>query len=470
MKFRLGLQVPLGHAIETRQTILISSAAEVAARYPIISFPGSTCRSLIAIPLIVDHRCLGAIAFRYEEEHKFTAEDRSFLRNLGEQTAQALDRARLYDAEQRQREKAEAEVIERQRAEARLHRQNARLAALHRIDVAISSGFDLQKNLAVYLQEVATQLNVDAADILLCSADGNFLEFAAGSEPWMSGMLRQRSADALVRSAIYSHQVVQQSLSAGENPWARSGHGADWTRYFAVPLIARNEPCGVLELYTSGLIENDEEWAEFLATLSGQGAIAIDNSRLLTQLVAAYDATIEGWSRALDLRDKETEGHSRRVTEMTVRLAKTLGVDEHMLEHIRRGALLHDIGKMGVPDSILLKPAELTHDEQTEMRRHPSYAFELLSPITFLKPALDIPYYHHEKWDGTGYPRGLRGEEIPLAARIFAVADVWDALNSDRPYRARWPKERVREHIKALSGTHFDPKVVEAFLRLQEKG
>jgi PAS domain S-box-containing protein len=188
--------------------------------------------------------------------------------------------------------------------------------------------------------------------------------------------------------------------------------------------------------------------------------------RLYSELVLAYETTLEGWTAALDLRDEETEGHTRRVTEMTLRVARAMGFDEAELVQIRRGALLHDIGKMGIPDAILLKPGKLSEEEWQIMRRHPVYALELLSPIAYLRPALDIPYCHHEKWDGTGYPRGLQGEEIPLAARLFAVVDVWDALRSDRPYRQGWPEERVLEHIRSLSGTHFDPAAVEVFLRV----
>ena len=187
---------------------------------------------------------------------------------------------------------------------------------------------------------------------------------------------------------------------------------------------------------------------------------------LNAELTGAYDATIEGWSRALDLRDKETEGHCRRVTELTLRLACALKLPEDALVQVRRGALLHDIGKMGVPDAILLKPGPLTGDEWEIMRRHPTLAYEMLSPVTFLRPALAIPYCHHEKWDGSGYPNGLIGDAIPLAARLFAVVDVWDALLSDRPYRPGWPVDRVRAHIQAGAGSHFDPQVAEAFLTL----
>lgn len=188
------------------------------------------------------------------------------------------------------------------------------------------------------------------------------------------------------------------------------------------------------------------------------------------ELAHAYDATIEGWARALELRDLETKGHSRRVTQMTLHLAHTIGMNGDQLMHVRRGALLHDIGKMSVPDEILLKPGPLTSDEWEIMRKHPVYAYKLLSSIAFLQPALDIPYYHHEKWDGSGYPRGLKREQIPLPARMFAVVDVWDALRSDRPYRSAWPEEKVYDYIESHAGGHFDPEIVSVFLDLEGDG
>lgn len=190
---------------------------------------------------------------------------------------------------------------------------------------------------------------------------------------------------------------------------------------------------------------------------------------LNTELASAYDATIEGWAKALDLRDKETEGHTRRVTEMSLRLGRALGLGDEDLVHIRRGALLHDIGKLGVPDAILLKQGPLTDEEWVVMRRHPSNARDWLHTIPVLRPALEIPYSHHERWDGTGYPQGLAGEAIPLAARLFAAVDVWDALRSDRPYRAAWPEDRVRDHLKSLAGTHLDPLVVATLLRMLDE-
>ena len=202
------------------------------------------------------------------------------------------------------------------------------------------------------------------------------------------------------------------------------------------------------------------------ARRAAEQALRDREQHAVLELAAAYEATLEGWARALDLRDRETEGHSRRVTDLTVRLARTMGFSEADCVHIRRGALLHDIGKMGIPDGILLKPAPLSPEEWDIMRRHPAYAEALLAPVEYLQPALDIPYCHHEKWDGTGYPRGLKGDDIPLAARMFAAVDIWDAVRSTRPYRCAWPAQQAREHLTSLAGSHLDPEVVTAFLDL----
>jgi putative nucleotidyltransferase with HDIG domain len=213
-----------------------------------------------------------------------------------------------------------------------------------------------------------------------------------------------------------------------------------------------------------------EEWLDFFEALATQAAIAFDNASLIDhvrrfdmELDLVYNATLEGWVRALDLRDKETEGHTQRVTKRTLQLARAMGINNKRLIHIRRGALLHDIGKLGIPDHILNKPGPLSAEEWELMKKHPVYAREMLSQIDFLQPALHIPYCHHEKWDGTGYPRGLAETQIPLEARIFAVIDVWDALGSDRPYREAWPRERVYQHIQDSAGKHFDPQVVKVW-------
>lgn len=248
----------------------------------------------------------------------------------------------------------------------------------------------------------------------------------------------------------------------------------DFVCCYGVPLIINGQVKGVLEVFHRAALQPDAEWLDFLNTLAGEAAIAVEIATLFEslqrsnlELSQAYDVTIESWSRALDLRDKETEGHTQRVTEMTVKLGRAFGLSEAELVQVRWGALLHDIGKLGVPDGILLKPGPLTDEEWVVMKKHPTFAYELLSPIYYLRLALDIPYCHHEKWDGTGYPRGLKDTQIPLVARIFAVVDVWDALKSDRPYRAGWTEEKVLEHIRTLSGTHFDPQVVDAFMQIQ---
>ncbi len=184
------------------------------------------------------------------------------------------------------------------------------------------------------------------------------------------------------------------------------------------------------------------------------------------KLQQAYDETIYGWSRAMDLRDRETEGHSQRVTEMSLELAQEMGVDEAAQVNIRRGSLLHDMGKLGIPDAILHKPDVLTPEEWEIMKKHPTYAYEMLKDIEYLRPAIEIPYCHHEKWNGTGYPRGLKGDEIPQSARIFMIADVWDAIISNRPYRPARSKEYALHYIKSQVGLHLDPEVVQVFLRL----
>jgi response regulator RpfG family c-di-GMP phosphodiesterase len=230
---------------------------------------------------------------------------------------------------------------------------------------------------------------------------------------------------------------------------------------------------GVLELFHRSPLHTDEDWQDFLIMISGQAAIAIDSGLMFKEvqrsnleLNLAYDATIEGLSRAMDLRDRRTEEHARRVTDTTIGLAVRLGVGGSDLVHIRRGAILHDIGKVAIPDQILFKPGPLVEEEWEIMRQHPGIAVELLSPVAYLAPALDIPHWHHEKWDGTGYPDHLSGNQIPFSARLFALVDVYDALISDRPYRAAWSKRDALQYVQSQSGKHFDPKIVPEFMDL----
>jgi len=240
-----------------------------------------------------------------------------------------------------------------------------------------------------------------------------------------------------------------------------------------VPLVAKGRVLGVLEIFHRLPFTPDTDLRNFLVTAAGQAAIAVDSAKMFgelqrsnIELSLAYDTAIEGLSRALDLRDKETREHTSRVVDITVKLAARLGVEQSALVHIRRGAVLHDIGKLAIPDQILFKPGPLIDEEWKIMRRHPDIAVELLSPVSYLELALEIPHWHHEKWNGTGYPDGLDREDIPLAARLFALADVYDALLSRRPYRSAWSKRDTIRYMESEAGKHFDPKILPEFLHL----
>jgi PAS domain S-box-containing protein len=414
-------------------------------------------RSAVALPLVSRNTPFGVLVLLSQEIAHFHPARVEYFQAFANLVAAALDNARLFqDAGRRLDE----------------------LQALRDIDTAIGGSLDARVTLNIFLDKVTTHLQVDAADILLFNARSQTLEFLVG-RGFRTAALQQtrlRLGTGYAGQAALERRVIAlPDLRTVRSEFDRSAHfgDEDFTSYFAIPLIAKGRVQGVLEIFHRQPLHPNDEWMDFLSTLAGQAAIAIDSTALFdglqranVDLTLAYDTTLEGWSRALDLRDRETEGHTQRVTELTVRLARLVGINDDALLHVRRGALLHDIGKMGIPDSILLKPGPLTEDEWEIMRRHPVYAFELLSPITYLRPALSIPYAHHEKWDGTGYPRGLKAEEIPLEARIFAVVDVWDALTSDRPYRPAWSTDKARAYLREQVGRHFDPRVAEVFLQL----
>ena len=381
----------------------------------------------ICVPLIAQGQVIGVLWLARGE--MIAENDVNLLLAIANLVANALHRVTLHE---------------------RTEQQFRRLAVLHQIDIAISTVTELKVILNVLLNNAITQLEVDAASILLLAPYTQILEYAAGIgfkthniQQSRVPLGRGRAGVAAIERRIVSLPNLDQELDS----FTRTTLLTDekFVSHIVAPLVAKGQTKGVLEVFCRKRLDPPQEWYDFFETLATQAAIAIDNATLLnnlqqsnTELILAYDATIEGWSRALDLRDKETEGHTQRVTEMALRLADIMGMNDIEKLNVRRGALLHDIGKMGIPDSILLKPGALTEDEWAIMRQHPTYAYEMLAPITYLKQALDIPHYHHEKWDGNGYPDGLKGEQIPLAARIFAVVDVFDALTSDRPYRSAW--------------------------------
>jgi HD-GYP domain-containing protein (c-di-GMP phosphodiesterase class II) len=415
-------------------------------------------QSMMGIPLIKGVHVLGALMIiDTENPQRFTPQDLETASLFGGHAALAIDNAQLY-------------------AKAHLHLKHEK--ALREIDLAITSNWDLDETLRVVLYQARSRLHVDASAILRLDSGTGTLGYSSG-QGFRTGLIREthlqlgqgRAGRAIQEQRILGRAEIESPSEIGDRAELIAAEG--FAAYFIAPLVAKGELLGALEIYHRAPIVMRTEWLKFLETLAGQAAIAIDNAALFaglqrshSDLSEAYDTTLEGWSTALDLRDKETEGHTQRVTEMTVRLAERMGIGPEALVHIRRGALLHDIGKMGIPDRILLKPDALAEEEWALMRMHPTYACQMLKPIAYLVPALDIPYCHHEKWDGTGYPRGLKGEEIPLSARIFCIVDVYDALTSDRPYRPAWPRDKALEHIRRLAGTHFEPRVVDAFLEM----
>ncbi|NMB59001.1 MAG: HD domain-containing protein, partial [Chloroflexi bacterium] len=386
-------------------------------------------------------------------------------------------------------EKKKEEILRNQLLE-ESQRRLKRIASLHEIDEEISSSFELSTTLNKIVNNVFIHLQADAVDILLLDEESMTFYYAdsigfdseriKNARVKFGGSFAGIAAETrkMVHFADLENEIIDdafRSLLTEENIKS----------YFGVPLIAKGKIVGVLELYQRQILEPDKEWIDFFQTLAGQAALAIENAQLLeglesknaellrvnedltltnVHLTQAYDATIESLSRALNLRDYETEDHSRRVSMMMIDLSDIMGFTPEEKKHIYRGTLLHDIGKIGVPDTILRKPGLLTPEERKIMEQHPIYSYELLKSIDYLQPALSIPHLHHEKWDGTGYPHGLKGEVIPLSARLFALVDVFDALTSDRPYRKAWSVEKTMEYIKEQSGKHFDPGIVPVFL------
>jgi PAS domain S-box-containing protein len=430
------------------------------SRYPI--FPAGSApkdiQIVLCLPLKTQQETIGALCIASSRLH--TDQDERMLAAISDMAANALQRSKLFEETQR----------------------NARhLGALHIIDLAINASVDMKVTLDVVLQQTVTQLDVDAAAIFTLQPGASYLQQIASTglhSPTLANYSYSISEGYAGLVARYRRMVGVPRLAPSDqhNPQHQLLLQEGFAAYYGVPLVSKGELKGVLEVYNRTPLAADSEWEDFLSTLAGQAAIAIDNAELYQglqrsnqDLTLAYDTTLEGWAMALELRDQETEGHSRRVIDLTTRLALMFGMHGDEIVHLRRGAILHDIGKMAVPDSILLKPGPLTDEEWVIMRRHPEYAYEMLAPITYLRNSLDIPYCHHEKWDGSGYPRGLKDEQIPRPARIFALVDVWDALTSDRPYRKAWTKEAALDYIRQQSGKHFDPQVVQKFIELMEK-
>jgi PAS domain S-box-containing protein len=420
-----------------------------------------SARSELVLPLKNGEEVIGALDLQSAEPAAFHEDEVRVLDQFASRASLMLEHARLVSETQQ---------------------RLLRLSALHTVDIAVASSLDLQVTLNVFLEQVTSQLSVDATDILLLNPHLQTLEYAAGRGFRGTSIRRVNlrvGEDSAGKAALDRTVVGISGIGSADiqisHPERIAGEGFD--SVYAVPLIARGKMKGVMELYFRNQFNADMEWQNFVETLAHQAAVAIDDAHLFeqlqqsyTDLAIAYNSTIEGWARLLELRNVEPTGHSHSVSAITVELAGALRVPEQELMHIYRGALLHDIGKLAIPDHILLKPGSLTEDEWAIIRTHPVLARDLLMSIDYIRPAAVIPYAHHEKWDGSGYPLGLAGAQIPLAARIFSVVDVWDTLMRDQPYHHAWSEADAANHIHSQIGRDFDPAVVEAFLGLIRDG
>jgi len=411
------------------------------------------CRSAAGVPLSAEKQKFGALFIGSQRE--LHERDARLLRSVADIAANALHRSTLH-------EQTQQKVFQ--------------LNALRTIEQTINTSLDLRVTFNVILKQANDLLGSQALAVFLSRPHTMWLEHAAnyGFTGKEIAALRLHIGKGLAGQCILERCILSSDSTSEpyDSQTDKSIFNAEGFQTFqAAPLLVKGDVKGALLVFQRQPFKPEHEWLEVLQTLATQTAIAIDNhemfdrlQRSTANLTVAYNETIEGWAKALELRDQETEGHSQRVMQLTIRLAEEFGIRNEDLQHLVRGALLHDIGKMGIPDAILNKPGKLNEEEMELVRKHPTHAYEMLASIKYLQPALEIPYCHHEKWDGTGYPRGLKGEEIPLAARIFAVVDVWDALTSDRPYRKAWPQKKAREYIRQEAGRHFDPQVVNAFL------
>lgn len=380
--------------------------------------------------------------------------------------------------------KSEAQLRE---SYSRIERSLHRMTALRNVDLAITTHTDQASMAEAILSHIVESAEIEAAVLFVPNLPTPGRPRGTGplSALRLAGIagLPESALDGNVLNwqMVMVNHVFQSTQALYINDLRQDPHpGAQMLARAAglhtcavLPLLAHGQAKGVLQFFPHDGHAPDPDWQTFFQSLALQAAIGIDHVEMLEnlkhtnrELASAYDETIKGWAQALELRDKETRGHAGRVTELTVRLATAMGLTGDALDHIRRGAFLHDIGKMAIPDSILGKTGGLTNDDWITMRQHPTIGYRMLSNIGYLKPALDVVLCHHEKWDGSGYPRGLRGEEIPLSARIFAVVDVWDALTNNRPYRLAWPDDEVRMYLQKESGKQFDPRIVDQFLKL----
>ena len=443
--------------IQTRKPVILSDPEQIYFRKTL--FEGSInqeMHSACCLPVLAEERVVGLIELQSPEKQAYQEEDIKWIKVISNQVGLSLQKIQLFTE---------------------LQQRNAELSTLAVIDTAVLTRFEAQEIYSIILEQITNRMRADAAVLSLYQPQEGILKFVSQVGYRNPNLINQfvRLGEGLAGKAALTQHVFYCDLTVpgNINLLIEEFRAEEFKAYYGISMIAETRLIGVLELLFRAPYQADEKWLNFYEMLANQAAIALNmlqlNQNLQTahqELLEAYDLTIQGWSQALDMRDKETEDHTQRVADLTIQMAKSLGLDGDELIDIRRGALLHDIGKLGIPDSILLKPGSLTAEEWQVMKQHPVLAYQLLKPIHYLEKALEIPYCHHEKWDGTGYPRGLKEDEIPLSARLFAVADVYDALTSDRPYRKAWSKEAALDYIQSQVVKHFDPQVVEIFIKM----
>jgi PAS domain S-box-containing protein len=434
----------------------------VSKQFPKFHQPGQPylsgdIKAWLGVPLIHQHEVIGMFTIDRCSEEAFTEQDIEVAMQYANRAAIAITNAKLF-------------------AQTKEHLR--RLEILRKIDGTITASKDLSDALHTTLIQVKEGLDVDVASVFLFDEDEQMLSYQQSFGYRTKG--HPETKVKLGQGYVGTVAATMKPLFIPEVEWTEDGYQYPYSleqegviSYYGLPLISKGKLQGVLQILQRSKLEPTPDWIEFAEALAAQTAIAVDNLTLFEglgqankELREAYDATIEGWAHALEIRDKETEGHSRRVVKYTIDVAKAFGMTKEQMVHVWRGVLLHDIGKMGVPDHILHKPGPLDEEEWAVMRQHPVFAYEMLQSIDYLKPALTIPHYHHERWDGSGYPEGLKGDDIPLEARIFAVVDAYDALTSDRPYRDAWPEEKAQKYLQEQAGKEFDPEVVRVLLEI----
>ena len=369
------------------------------------------------------------------------------------------------------------DITDLKKTQKKVQQQLDQITGLRKIDSSIITGSEISDTLNLILDQAIRSLNAKAARLLLgLDENRSPVRIYTRGENFQDITLLEYE-DNVIEKIEQDRETVlicENGSYEVHEALVRFYHRNNITCHSLVPVFTGGNMTGIIEIFFEKDPSDDvDNWQLYSETLSGQITLAINNFELISglqqkneELLEAYESTISGWAHALEIRDEETFGHSERVLDLSLKVAKALNFSEKEISNFRRGVLLHDIGKIGIPDSILLKPGPLDQSEWKIMRQHPVYAYNLLKGISFLKNALDVPHSHHERWDGSGYPDGLHGEEIPIAARVFAVVDVWDALINDRPYRKAWSLEKTREYLIENSGIQFDPNIVETFLKI----